>query len=266
MIRIGEKLNSSIPRTREAVEKRDAAYVVKLARKQLDAGADALDVNAAAFMAGEPDALVWLVQTVQQATGARLMVDSPNATAAAAALAADTAGNAIMNSVTLEDARLDAMLPLVLQYETGVVALPISPAGIPKTAAGRLENAGKLVSRLREASIPDGRIYIDPLVETLSSDHLSAFVTLETIRLVRAEYPDVNILCGVSNVSFGLPGRKALNASFLTGAILAGANAGIFDVAEPAMREAVAVACALAGKDEYCMEYIRYYRESAAKE
>ena len=266
MIRIGEKLNSSIPRTREAVEKRDAAYVIRLAKKQLSAGADALDVNAAAFMAGEPDALVWLVQTVQQATGVRLMIDTPNAVAAAAALAADTVGSAILNSVTLEEARFDAMLPLVLQYETGVVALPISPAGMPRTAAERFNNAGELIARLRANGIPDTRIYIDPLVETLSSDHMSASVMLETIRLVRAEYPDVNILCGVSNVSYGLPGRKSLNAAFLTGAILAGANAAIFDVAEPAMREAAAVAEALAGKDEYCMEYIRYYRENAAKE
>jgi len=264
MIKIGEKLNSSIPRTREAVERRDAAYVAGLARRQLDAGADALDVNAAAFVSDEPDALVWLVGTVQKTTGARLMIDTPNPKAAAAALAADAVGGAILNSVTLEDARLAAMLPLVAQYHAGVVALPISSAGMPKTAAERLENVGGLMERLHAEGIADGRIYIDPLVETLSSDHLSAAVTLETIRLVRAAYPAVNILCGVSNVSFGLPGRKALNAAFLTGALLSGANAAIFDVAEPAMREAAAVAEALAGRDEYCMGYISHFRANAA--
>lgn len=265
MNKVGEKLNSSILRTREAIEKRDEAAIVSLAKKQLDAGADWLDVNTSVFMEGEEAALLWAMNAVQRETGARLMIDSPKPAAIAAALAADRVGDAIVNSVTLEDDRLNAVLPLVKQYNTGIVALPISPAGVPKTPEERLENVNKLVERLTAEGIAPERIYIDPLVETLSANSGAAAVTLETIRLIHAAHPLVNILCGLSNVSFGLPRRKLLNAAFLTGAILAGANAAILDPMDTAIQEAIASAEALSGRDEYCMDYIRYCRRTAQK-
>jgi 5-methyltetrahydrofolate corrinoid/iron sulfur protein methyltransferase len=260
MILVGEKLNSSIPRTHEAIKSRDEGVIIEMAKRQLDAGADWLDVNASVFMDGEHEALLWVMDTVQRATGAKLMIDSPSADAIAVALAADRVGNAIVNSVTLEEQRLCTLLPLVQQYNTGIVALPISPAGIPCTPQARLENANKLVERLTAAGIAPNRIYLDPLVESLSVNSFAAAITLETIRLIRAAHPDVNILCGLSNVSFGLPQRKLLNAAFLTGAILAGANAAILDPAEPANQEAIASAEALAGRDEFCVNYLGFYR------
>jgi cobalamin-dependent methionine synthase I len=260
LIKVGEKLNSSIPRTREALERRDAGYVVELAGKQLDAGADLLDVNASLFMGTELEVLLWMMGIVQNETGARLMLDSPNPEIIAAALAADKTGDAVVNSVILEEARLAAVLPLVKQYNAGIVALPIGLSGIPKTPAARLENVDKLMQRIALEGIDPCRVYIDPLVEALSADSGAPSVTLETIRLVRAAYPDVNILCGVSNVSFGLPNRKLLNATFLAGAILAGANAAILDVTDPGMQETLAAAEALCGRDEYCMEYLRFCR------
>lgn len=260
MIKVGEKLNSSIPRTREALERRDASAIIELAGRQLDAGADLLDVNASLFMGEETEILLWMMGIVQEETGARLMIDSPNPAVMAAALAADSTGDAVVNSVILDEARLSAVLPLVEQYSAGVVALPIGPAGIPKTPEARLENVRKLMERLAAEGIGPSRVYIDTLVEALSADSGAAVVTLETIRLVREAYPDVNILCGISNVSFGLPNRKNLNAAFLTGAILAGANAAIFDMTDPGMRDAATAAEALAGRDEYCMEYLRHCR------
>lgn len=264
VIRIGEKLNSSIPKTRDAIARRDEAYVAALAKAQLEAGADMLDVNAAAAPGGERDALVWLVRTVQRETGARLMIDSTDAAAVEAALEADAAGSAVVNSVTLEEPRLSATLSLAARRGAGVVALPISPAGIPREPAARLQNADLLMQRLSQAGIPPGRIYIDPLVGALAADSAAAAAALETIRLVRAAHPLSHILCGVSNASFGLPRRKLINAAFLTGALLAGADAAIFDVADPAMREAAAAAEALAGRDEYCAEYIAFCRKTAA--
>lgn len=264
MIRIGESLNSSIAGTRKAIEQRDGETIAELARRQLDAGADWLDVNAAAFMEGEPDALKWMIGVVQMETGARLMIDSPNAKAIAAALAADTVGSAIVNSVTLEERRLTAMLPLVKQYGAGVVALPIAASGMPRTPEERLSNAAKLVGRMAAEGIPQQRIYIDALVGALAADSSAASVTLETVRLLRAAFPDINIICGISNVSYGLPMRKRLNAAFLTGVLLAGANAAILDVTDPAIRDAAIAAEALCGRDDYCAGYIAACRNNAA--
>lgn len=262
MIKVGEKLNSSIPRTGEAIARRDGLAIEKLAREQLAGGADWLDVNAAVFMDGEQEALLWMMELVQRHTGARLMVDSPNPAVIAAALAADRVGSAIVNSVTLEPQKLDALLPLVRQYNAGVVALPISPAGVPRTPEDRLANVDLLMARMADEGIAPERVYIDPLVEALSADSAAPSVTLETIRRVRAAHPQVNILLGLSNVSFGLPRRKLLNGVFLAGAMMAGANAAILDAADAALAEIIAAAEALCGRDEYCMEYLRYCRSA----
>jgi cobalamin-dependent methionine synthase I len=261
MIRIGEKLNSSIPSTLAALRAKDAGAVAALARSQTDAGADFLDVNAALLLEGEAETLAWAVREIQRACGARVMIDCTNPAAVEAALKADTVGNAIVNSVTYDPARLDAAAPLLNEYGASVVALAMGPAGVPPTPEGRLEAIKRALEGLAERGIPAARVFADPLVEALSSNHGAAATTLETIRLIRQEYPELRIVCGVSNVSFGLPARKKLNAAFLTAAIVAGADAAIFDVLDEGMRQAVAAAVAVAGKDEYCMGYIGFCRE-----
>lgn len=262
MIKVGEKLNSSIPRTGEAIARRDGEAILGLAREQLAGGAVWLDINAAVFMDGEQEALLWIMDLVQRETGARLMVDSPNPAVIAAALAADRVGGAIVNSVTLEEGKLDALLPLVRQYDAGVVAMPISPAGVPRAPEDRLANTDQLMERMAAEGIAPERVYLDPLVEALSADSCAPSVTLETIRLVRAAHPRVNIILGLSNVSFGLPRRKLLNGVFLAGAMMAGANAAILDAADAALAQTIAAAEALCGRDEYCMEYLRFCRSA----
>lgn len=241
---------------------RDAEYVSALARNQTDAGADWLDVNAAMLLDGEGEALAWAVREIQRHTGAKVMIDSANPAAVAAALKADAVGRAIVNSVTPDPARLDAITPLLREYGASAVALAMGEKGVPPTAEGRLEAAERALDGLARRGVPPERVFVDPLVEALSANYESAAVTLRAIGLIRRKYPDVNILCGASNVSFGLPKRKLVNAAFLTAAICAGANVAIFDVADEAMRQAAAAAEAISGKDEYCMEYIRFCRES----
>lgn len=262
MIKIGEKLNSSIPSALKAMAGRDAQAVAALAKSQLDAGADALDVNAALLMESEAEALVWAVRAAQAGTGTMIVIDSANPRAVEAALKADKAGNAVVNSVTPEASRLDAVAPLLREFGASVVALAMGPEGVPRTAEGRLEAARRALDGLARRGIPPERVFVDPLVEALSANHEGAAVTLQAIALIRKEFPAIRILCGVSNVSFGLPRRKTVNAAFLTAAVCAGADAAIFDVLDENMRQAVAIAEMIAGKDEYCMEYIRYCRES----
>lgn len=260
MIRIGEKLNSSIPATGKAMAERDAEYILALAKSQTDAGADWLDLNAALLLDGEADALAWAVREIQRGAGARIMVDSTNPKAVAAALKADRIGSAIVNSVTPDAARLDAVVPLLKEFDASVVALAMGEKGVPPTPETRLDAALRVLDGLMQRGISQERVFIDPLVEALSANHESAAVTLRAIALIRKECPGIHIICGVSNVSFGLPKRKLINAAFLTAAICAGADAAIFDAADEGMRQAVAAAEVVAGRDEYCMEYIKYCR------
>ncbi len=260
MIRIGEKLNSSIPATRELLANHNGEGLAALARKQLDAGADLLDLNASVFLSDEPELLAWAVRTVQQATGARLMIDSPNPAAVAAALAADTVGRAVVNSVTADPARIAAVAPLLVQHKASVVALCMGPSGIPSTAEGRLEAAERALEGLAAHGIPQSKVWLDPLAEALAANHESAAVTLKAIGLIRARFPEITIVCGLSNVSFGLPQRKAINSAFLIAAVATGLNAAILDPSDQALAQAIAAAEAVAGLDEYCLEYIRYCR------
>lgn len=261
MIKIGEKLNSSIPSTGKAMAGRDAAYIARLAAGQTDAGADWLDVNAALMLEGEVDTLVWAVREIQCATRVKVMIDSTNLKAVEAALRADTVGRAIVNSVTPDASRLDAAVPLLKEFGADIVALAMGESGVPETAQGRLDAARRALDGLDKRGIDPSRVLVDPLVTAIASGHASAVVTLEAIALIRKEFPSVRIVCGASNVSFGLPKRKLINAAFLTAAVCAGADAAILDVLDEPLLQALAAAQAVAGKDEYCMEYIGFCRK-----
>ena len=260
MIVIAEKLNSSIPRIKKAVEDGDAELIKQIALDQTNAGADYLDVNAGVFVNDECEKLAWMIDAVRSVTSIKLMIDSPNPDAIEAGMAHDNVPGAIINSITLEPKRLQRMLPLVKKYNTGIVALPIDENGIPKTPELRLELAGKLVELLRKNGITDNNIYLDPLVETVVSDSAAASITIQTIRLYRNSFPQVHIACGLSNVSFGLPERMNINAAFLAAAVCNGLDAAILDITNAKIRLALAAANIISGQDEYCMDYINYCR------
>lgn len=261
MIKIGEKLNSSIPRIKDAIEKYNEDFVMQTAKMQTDAGADYLDVNTGVFVSEEPERLVWLINTVRKATKTRLMIDSPSAKALEAGLKADTIGGSILNSITLEKKRFDSIVPLVLEYKTGIVALPIDENGIPGTSDGRFENAKRLISALHDKGIEDDRIFIDALAEGVATESTAARATIETIRLIRQEYPDVHIVCGLSNVSFGLPDRTLINSAFMSAAVYNGLDAAIYDVANKTLEGVLMASNVIAGNDEYCLDFISYSRD-----
>ena len=260
MIKIGEKLNSSIPGVKQAIEHEDISFVKDMALKQHHAGADFLDVNAAMFLDMECEKLVWLVRTVQETVPAKLMIDSPNPKALEAALKADKVGGAIINSITLDEKRYHSVLPLVKEYNTGIVALPIDSIGIPKTAQKRFEVADRLINSLTNNGINIHNIYIDALAETLATDNDAIKTTLDTISLIRRNFPEVHIVCGLSNVSFGLPKRKYINLAFLVAAIMNGLDSAIMDITNTDLKSILFAALAISGQDEYCLEYLDYCR------
>lgn len=265
MLIIGERINTSRkvkgePVIENAVRARDAAYFIDLATKQHEAGARYIDVNAGTLLEGEPDALEWLVTTIQGALDVPCAIDSPNPAAVERALKVHK-GQAMINSITAEKDRYGNILPLVKQYDTKVIALAMDDSGIPSDADGRIRVARELVGNLIAEGIKPDNIYADPLVFPIANGGEYGLAVLETIRTVKAEFPGTHASAGVSNVSHGLPQRKFLNQAFTVMCMTAGLDAAIVD---PMDRQLTALICAteaLLGRDEFCMSYLESARE-----
>ncbi len=256
---IGERINGTRSRVGEAVSGRDAAFIQSLAQRQAEAGAHWLDVSAGTPPEREPDDLAWLVRTVQEVVDVPLCLDSANPRALAAGLET-VLQPPLINSISGERLRLDGILPLVCQADCGVVALAMDDSGIPTGALDRLTAVRRVIEELRKAKVPDDRVYVDPLVMAIAAGTDSGPIALEAIRAVRGEFPEVHIISGLSNVSFGLPVRSLINRAFLTLALEAGLDAAILDPLDHELRKSLLAAEVVLGRDRYCLNYTRAYR------
>lgn len=254
---IGELINSSRPQVKEALQNRDEAAIRRLARAQLEAGADALDLNAAESMEREPDDLRWLVEVVQDELGeVRLSIDTANPEAMEAGISACRA-RPIINSISNERSRRP-IIELAARTEAEVIGLPMGLSGMPKTAEDRLSEARALVATCQQAGIPKENLLIDILCMSVGSNPDQGEAGLAAVRPIKGL--GVRTCAAVSNISFGLPKRKLLGRTYLAMLVAAGVDAVIIDPTDRGMREALLSAEALTGKDRYCMEYIRYHR------
>ena len=260
MIIIGEKLNSSIPSTLKALQNDDKEYIINQIILQTKSGADYLDINTSLCGDNELEKLIWVISLVLKNSSCGIVIDSPNTEVVKNALPLIKDRKIIINSVTV-DQRIDELLPVIKEYKTGVIALPIDKNGIPDTAKKRTDNAVKVIEKLKDAGIAQENIYLDVLAETLSTSDSSAVTALETIKGVKALYPEVKTVCGLSNISFGLPKRVYINSAFMSMAIAYGLDSAIMDINSEAMQLALFATKALFGKDEYCIEFITKVRE-----
>lgn len=259
MIVVAEKINTSRKSVADAVERRDAEFITKLARDQAEAGADYIDVNAGTFLDRETECLCWLVETVQSAIGLPLCLDSPNPEALSEAMKRHK-GEPMINSISLEPGRLTSLLPVVTSRECHVIALCMARTGMPRTAEERVLAGSELVGRLVSEGIPLGNILVDPLVQPISVDTGMGTAALEAISRMMADFPGVHTVCGLSNVSFGLPQRHLINRNFLALCMCHGLSAAILD---PTDRELLATLLSvemLLGRDEYCERFIDAYQ------
>jgi 5-methyltetrahydrofolate--homocysteine methyltransferase len=260
MIIIGELINTSRKAIAPAVENRDAAFIQDIAKKQVAAGATYVDVNAGTRVYDEPEALTWLVETVQAAVDAPLCIDSPNPKAIKAALAVHK-GQAMINSITAEKERYAEILPLVVEHKARILALCMDDAGMPETAEQRLAIVEVLYQGLTNAGVKPDDIFFDPLVKPISVNINFGHEVLDTIRQIHQKYPGVHTTCGLSNVSFGLPARKLLNQAFLVMCMANGMDAVILDPLDQNIMSLLLASKALLGRDEYCMGYLTAQRE-----
>jgi len=257
---IGERINpTGRKKMLKALQDGDFDMVRNDAKKQVEAGAKILDVNAGVPSADEPVLLKQVMATVMEVTDVPLCIDTADPEALEAALKTYD-GKALINSVNGEERSLTAVLPLVKEYGAAVIGLCMDDDGIPATADARLKVASNIIERAGKLGIPTEDIVVDPLALTMGSDHTAGLVAMQTIEKVIAEF-GVNITMGASNISFGLPDRKFINATFIAMAIHAGLTCPITNPLEPEVSIAIKAADLAMGRDEYGMAWIQAYRQ-----
>lgn len=265
MIIVGEKINGTRKQVTKAIVERDAAFIQDIARRQVDGGVNWLDVNAGVSPEIESEALIWLIDSIQAVTDIPLCLDSANPVALAAAIG-QVKHTPLINSISGEKKRLDGILPLVSQHKCAVIALATDDNGIPKNVADRMTIIRRLMNETRQAGVPDSNVYIDPLAMALATNTQAGLIALDTIKTVHTEFPDVHIISGLSNVSFGLPVRTSINQAFLTLAISAGMDSAILDPLDRGLRTALMASEVVLGRDRFCLNYSRAYRAGRLSE
>jgi len=256
---IGERINPT-GRKVLAAEMKDGVMdrVRADARAQADAGAHMLDVNAGIPAVDEPALLVAAIKAVMEVSDAPICIDSSIIEALEAGLSAYE-GKALVNSVTAEEDRMERILPLVKKHGAAVIGMANDENGISMVPEERLALARRIVERAAEHGIPRQDVIIDPIAMTVAADPTCGVITLETMRLIRDELGN-NMICGASNVSFGLPDRPTVNAAFLPLAMHAGLTCAITNPLEPQVRRAILAGDLLLGHDEYAMRWISSFR------
>lgn len=262
---IGERINPT-GRSKLAAEMAAGNFerVRADALAQVQAGAQVLDVNAGIPLADEPAIMAEAIRLVQSVTDVPISIDSSVVKALEAGLAA-VKGKALINSVTGEEERLEAVLPLAKRYGAAVIGISNDETGISQDPDVRFAVAKRIVERAEKLGIPRQDVLIDPLVLPVGAVGNAGPAVFRLLRRVRDEL-GVNTVCGASNVSFGLPDRVTLNGAFLTMAIANGLTSAITNPLEDSIRKLILAANVMMGHDENCMRWLKAAREAAKAE
>ncbi|MBD3184654.1 methyltetrahydrofolate cobalamin methyltransferase [Candidatus Poribacteria bacterium] len=261
MIIIGELINSSRSKIAKAIEEKDAEYIKGIATKQADAGADYIDINCGTNLKTEEEDLSWLAGIVQEVVELPLCIDSPRPSAIEAVLKINKNSTPIINSVTAEKERAEVILPMVKEHKCNIVALTMDESGVPHDTEGRFASAEKLAGFMDEYGIPMDNVFFDAIVQPVSSGPEQGIAFLDAVRKINETFPEAHIVCGLSNISYGLPNRKLVNRVTLAMAMANGLDAAIIDPTDVQMMATICAAEALLARDEYCMKYITASRE-----
>lgn len=264
---VGERINpTGKKRFQQALRENDLDYILTQATEQVNAGAQILDVNVGIPEIDETTVLTQTVKSIQSIIDLPLQLDSSSSEALEKALRYYN-GSPIVNSVNGEEKSLKSILPLCKKYGASVIGLTLDENGIPNRAEDRFKIAEKIVNTALSYGIAKKDIYIDTLTMTISADKDNAIITLDALEMVKNKL-GVKTALGVSNVSFGLPCRENINATFLTLALSRGLDLAIINPNSEEMMARVLSFLALTAKDENCKNYVARYKqtqESAAK-
>jgi 5-methyltetrahydrofolate--homocysteine methyltransferase len=265
MILIGEKINATRKSIAGAIAEKNAGLLISLAAKQSEAGADYIDVNTGRgiSISQELDDMEWLVEELQEAVQRPLAIDSPSPLVIEAGLRHHRNGTPIINSVSAEPDKLKAILPIAGHYNSYLIALAMDSSGISSRPDIRLRACETVAEHARDAGIPLERIFFDPLALPISTDNCHGKTTLETLCMIKKELPGARTTVGLSNISYGLPGRSLLNSVFLIILMGMGLDSAIVDPLDRSLMAAVKAANTILKDDMYCREYLRAFRQGS---
>jgi 5-methyltetrahydrofolate--homocysteine methyltransferase len=257
---IGESINPTRrKKLASALQENDFNPVLELARSQIEAGADILDINVGLPGVDDEKLLPEVVRAVQDNFDVPLCLDSPSPAAIKAALKA-AKGKCLINSVNGHESSLNALLPVASEYGAAIIALCMDENGISDYPAKRKDIASTIIGRALKLGIKPEDIIIDPVAMAVAAEPRACLVTLETISLVRSCLGH-NITMGSSNISFGLPGRESVNAAFLTLAVYCGLTCPIANPEK--ITAAVRATDLVLGRDDYAVRFVEYFQSHA---
>lgn len=256
MILIGEKINGTRKAVNEAILTRNRAYIEQTALEQANAGADYLDVNAGTNPDREAEDMLWLLDVVQSVTEVPVCIDSSSSATLKLALE-HVKRQPMVNSINADPRRLQSFLPLISEKGCPAIALALdeSKSGMPKNKEERLENVSRIFEATRAANIPDNRIFVDPLIMSVSTDIAAGQEVFDCMCAIHEKYSDAHITGGLSNISFGLPVRELVNRTFLTLAMACGMDSAVCNPANRAFVESLKATEMLLGQDKFCRKY-----------
>jgi cobalamin-dependent methionine synthase I len=259
MLIIGELINCTRKKVGAAAAARDEEFFKDLARQQVEAGADMLDVNGG-LPGQEMEVLPWLVNVVQEAVSVPLCLDSADPEALRRALPL-CMQRAMINSITNEQSRISTLMPVLKEFGPKIIALCLGESGPPNSASERVKHACRLVDLLTANGYALDDIYVDGCVLPVGTGPEQGKGLLDAVGEITFRYPGIHASAGVSNISFGLPLRTLLNETFAVLLMAHGLDAGIVDPLDTQLMANIRAAEALLGHDEYCGNYLRAYRD-----
>lgn len=266
MMIVGENINGTIPEVRKIMLSQDRDGLLRLTRSQVSAGATFIDVNVGTGVGSQQHelaAMQWAIEVIQDQIDTPLCIDSADPLVIAKGLEIRNGARSLINSVKADDESLKEIVPLAKSHGAALVGLAMTETGIPETESERLTACRKITGFCRGEGFPLEKLYFDPLVIPISADARQGLVTLKTISAIKQEFPDAKTIMGLSNVSYGLPGRSRLNAAFLQMAIYAGLEAVILNPLNAEVMSALKTARAITGKDRHFRRYMRSFRKPA---
>jgi cobalamin-dependent methionine synthase I len=258
---IAERINMTRKKIKEEAWKRNADFIASEVKKQAEAGATHIDLNAGADPSKEVEDMKWLAETAEKAAGLPFSFDSANPEALEAGLKICNRPGTIVNSVTGEKGRMETILPLVKEYNTSVICLTMDERGMPADLNRRIEVTKKLAETAQAEGIGLDRLYFDHVVNSAATSPEQGRFVLEAVSETKKMYPESHIALGLSNISFGMPGRSILNKTFLAMLIAAGCDGAIMDPCQPGLMGVLLSAEVVLGRDEFGMRYLSAYRE-----
>jgi len=262
MIVIGERINGMFKAVRKAIQAQDKAAIQDIAKKQIEAGANMLDVNVGPAAADEVAAMQWLVETIQEVTDIPLAIDSAKPPVVRAGLKA-CKKKALINSTTGETEKLTTLIGLAKEFNAGILGLTMDEKGIPDSIQARMEIGLKILAAAMEAGIPTDDVHLDPVILPVKFGQPQIKILLHTIReLKQLSDPAPKIVCGLSNVSQGTLDRPMVNRTALVMALAWGLDEAIVDPNDKELMDAMITAELLLNKFIYCDSYLTAYRKA----